>query len=447
MQQDYNAHDTVWRKPGTKPVEDECFRCGQKGHHARDRRTGEQCTNKPSIDPIRQKRRLDREAAQTEQKSGENGRPHNPRAESFLARSFPQYTKQQQAQSQTSFAAVVAGNARDSQRREQEARELKELKEKQITLQAELQQFRERTEADARDFRSQLTMMQQQQAEQAKENAEQTKLILEQAKVIAQLREAQSEAKVTDEQHAVAIKAQADNVATVKEKYISYSVLITEQVNSSLMRHAGHLRDLEIRVDSSDKQMSVLKTLYAIKGSSAASNSTHPQQPATALDKSPPAQSNTERQLALNLQAHFSGKTKVSDSSSTQRSTEKASASINSIIATSSPSRSASAPPSPRRLTRSAARFKRSVSQQPSEDSVMQHINFTVSPTKTARKSKKKAEARQQKQQQKQLESTSSESPPRGEERHRSTSPVAAVDGQDRDKAKQPKTTAASIIS
>src|SRR5580693_7166356 len=102
-------------------------------------------------------------------------------------------------------------------------------------------------------------------------------MIAEQAKVIAQLREAQSEAKVTDEQHAVSIKAQADNVASVKEKYIAYSLQITEQVNSSLMRHADYLRDLEIRVDNSDKQMSVLKTRYASKDSSASGNSTHPQ--------------------------------------------------------------------------------------------------------------------------------------------------------------------------
>lgn len=401
---------TIRRQPSSNRDTVECWRCGGN-HFYRDKRTSRVCTAEPTLDPIRVKR-----FGQSEQK--QNAAEPQSRAQSFFARAFPSGV-QPQAQSQ-SYSAVVGASA-------------PECKEHTARL----------TQIEAKQAESEklIAELQHKQAQNAKENVELKQKLAEGERQIMALQQRQteitqamaeintaiSEAKITAEQHTHAINAQVKSVECVKTNYLRYSLDVQEQIRESLMRHAENLRNLSLRFDNTDKQMSVIKALFVSKSSGAASSST--QLAPTASANTQQSLTDSERQFRANLQAGLSGKPKAgaSDISTAHDSKEKPAASTTSVIAQLSPSRSASAPLSPR-VTRSS---RRQLLQPITDQQSLQPVNFTNSPIKTA---KKKAKARQAQQQ---SSSVASEEDPRG----------GVAESQNKDKGKQLKTSVASVSS
>lgn len=402
---------TIRRQRSSNRGTVECWRCGGN-HFYRDKRTSRVCTAEPTLDPIRVKR-----FGQNQQKL--NAAEPQSRAQSFLARAFPSGV-QPQAQSQ-SYSAVIGASAPEC--KEHTAR-LTQIETKQAESEKLIAELQHKLAQNAKEN----VELKQKLAEGERQIMALQQRQTEITQAMAEIKTAISEAKITAEQHTHAINAQVKSVECVKTNYMRYSLDVREQISESLTRHAEKLRDLGIRLDNTDKQMSVIKALVVSKSSGAASNST--QIAPTASANTQQSLTDSERQFRANLQAGLSGKPKTgaSDISTTHDSKEKPAASTSSVIAQLSPSRSASAPLSPR-VTRSSRRqLLQPITHQ-------QHpVNLTNNPIKTAKKKKKKAKARQDQQQ---PSSVASEEDPRGE----------VAESQDKDTGKQLKTSVASVSS
>lgn len=407
MQQDFDLRDTPWQTPGTNPAEDNCFGCGQKGHHWRNKRTGRiTCPNAdaPVICPKRRQQRLEREAKQATHrvhKSAENGRS---RAQSFLARAFPQ--QQQQAQQQHSSSAYrdalmanaqsslarVSHNAQDAKQKEQKdanSAAIASLKE-QLAAQQQKQ-----AESD-----NVIAALVQKQAENEKQIAAQTKQIAEHTHTIAQLREEQSAAKITAEQHEHSINAQREKWSESETNYLRYALDSRTQLYEHFAKARAEFTD---KISEIENNIVTFKQLIVAR-IGAASNSTHTTRP--------PTQSQSASQFARNLQAAFSSKPRTAnvipnDSSKEHKQAEKAVARASSPIRP--PSQPRSAPPSPG-FRRSARRLKAiSHTQLPqSAADVLHPISFAISPMRASKQAK-------QAQQQLQQPKATSESAPRGD--------------------------------